>query len=155
MACVDLGEPCTACELNSCTDVYCECYGSTSCGLLADCIYNCPVGDTACHQGCATQYPDGITDGALLAHCAATNCPAECPGWQPLTDCQLCLYQSCEPQMNLCIANADCTAMLYCIDACGSDATCTNGCYAMYPNGLNEAYAVGICSQANCLPSCG
>jgi hypothetical protein len=153
-ACVDLGEPCTACELAACPDVYCGCYGNASCGLLASCVLACAPEDTACLQECATTYPDGITDGALLSHCAAVDCAVECPGFVPLTDCQLCLYQGCEEEMNRCIANPSCSAALYCIADCEGDTTCAYACLDQYPSGRSDATAVGLCSQAHCTGTC-
>ena len=153
-ACADLGDVCTSCELAACADRYCACYENTACGLLASCVLACPLSDTSCLQACYTQHPDGISDGALLVHCAASDCPQACPGYQPLEPCTLCLYEECPATMNTCVANAECTQLLLCIDAC-ADETCQNQCYADYPAGLRDAAALGTCSQRHCIDACG
>lgn len=152
--CDDLGDVCTTCELKACPELYCGCYQNGECGLLATCVLACPAGDTGCIQDCYTLHPDGISDGALLVDCAATDCPMGCPGYQPLDACTLCLYQKCPSQMNTCVANAACTQLLVCVDACKGDETCNNGCYTDYPAGLNDAGAVGTCLTANCDAQC-
>jgi hypothetical protein len=154
-ACVDLGDACTKCELSACPDRYCACYGNVSCGLLASCALACPVNDYACWQACYEMHPDGISDGALLVHCAATECPMGCPGYVPLDPCSLCLYEKCPSQMNKCVANADCSLTLVCLQGCNGDELCNNDCYAMYPNGLSDVGAVGTCSVDNCSDVCG
>ena len=151
--CPDVGEPCTQCEATMCPQVYCDCFNNGSCGLLAQCALQCDIGDQACNQACWTMYPEGISHGALLSHCAATLCMPECGPFLPLTECQQCLYAQCQPQMNVCIANPDCTALLQCLDEC-TDPGCENGCYALYPGGLADSGPVGECAQDACLTEC-
>lgn len=151
--CPDLGDPCTTCEAAACADTYCDCYGNVACGALAACVENCG-GTPECYQGCATEHPEGISHGALLTHCAGTVCSDSCPGFAPLTDCQLCLYTECQPEMNACVAVPDCTLLLYCLDACG-DAECRNDCYFTYPDGSGDAGPVGTCLQDRCAAACG
>jgi hypothetical protein len=154
--CVDAGESCSECELEACEAEYCECYASVECGLYASCIVACPVGDAGCYQTCATAYPDGITGGVLLNHCAATACATPCAAYPlfELTACQLCLYQSCEPAMNACLANPECSALLVCLNGCAGDTECTNGCYATYPGGVDDVTPVGACAQSSCNTPC-
>jgi hypothetical protein len=159
-ACVDLGDGCTQCELERCNESYCDCYESAECGLLATCTFAC--GDLACVQDCYEQHPQGISDAVLLFDCAAGQCPAssECeayiyPGYVPLTGCQTCLYDKCPSQMNLCVANEACPPLLLCLEPCGANTTCQEECYAMHPEGENDANAVGICLLANCSTPCG
>jgi hypothetical protein len=152
--CVDLGEPCTECELRECAAEYCECYGNVACGLVAGCVFACSPGDAGCYQSCYTQYPDGITDGALLSHCAAVHCEPACGDLIELSGCQLCIYRNCETAMNKCIANPACSNLLYCLDACGGNTTCENNCYTTYPNGVSDVAPVGSCSQEHCTVEC-
>ena len=151
--CPDIGEPCTVCESTQCPDEYCSCYNNGSCLLLAQCAAECDIGDAECNQACWTQYPEGISDGAVLTHCAATTCTAECGPYVPLTDCQLCLYSQCPESMNVCISNPECTALLECLDACEMPG-CENTCYALYPDGLADSGPVGECAQDACLVEC-
>jgi hypothetical protein len=151
--CDDLGDACTACEATECADIYCNCYGNAQCGLLYQCLLPCAPDDLACQQACWTAHEDGVSDGALLVHCAATACATACPGYTPLTPCQECLFTECEPQMNTCYANPDCITLLACLDECTTPG-CENGCYALYPDGLGDAGPVGDCLQASCAAAC-
>jgi hypothetical protein len=155
-ACVDFGEPCSACEIEACEDRYCECYGNVDCGLYASCAIDCDPGDAECLQACNTAYPDGITDAVLLNDCAATSCSSECEQFElyELTPCQTCLYEECESAMNDCLAVPDCSALLFCLADCEGSVTCQNTCYATYPNGIEPATPVGTCSSQNCASAC-
>ncbi len=153
LQCPDVGDPCTICESTQCPDEYCGCFDNGSCVLLAQCAAQCAVGDAACNQACWTQYPEGISDGALLTHCAATTCTADCGAYTPLNECQRCLYAECPDSMNGCVSNPECTALLECLDTC-EDVGCENGCYAVHPDGLADSGPVGECAQEACLLDC-
>lgn len=155
-ACVDFGDPCTACEIEACEASFCACYGNTDCSLYAACTFACPDGDLACFQACNTQYPNAISDAVLLNDCAADACPGECADYPliELTGCQRCTYESCESAMNTCLANPACTELLFCVDECGADTGCQNACYATYPAGLADATPVGMCAQSQCATAC-
>ena len=152
-SCPDVGDPCTQCEATMCPQEYCDCYNNGSCVLLAQCTLECAIDDLACNQACWTQYPDGISDGALLTHCAATVCMPQCGPFVALTECQQCLYGRCPEEMNVCVSNPDCTALLACLDACEIPG-CENGCYALYPDGLADSGPVGECAQDACTGEC-
>ncbi len=151
--CPDLGDPCTQCEATMCPDEYCGCFDNGSCGLLAQCAAGCEIGDAECNQACWTMHPEGISDGALLTHCAATLCMPECGPFVPLTECQVCLYSECQDAMNVCVSNPECTALLECLDACENPG-CENGCYALHPDGFADSGPVGECAQRACLTAC-
>ncbi len=151
--CPDVGDPCTICESTQCPDAYCDCFNNGSCVLLAQCTAGCDIGDAACNQACWTQYPEGISDGAVLTHCAGTTCMADCGAYVPLTDCQQCLYTECPLEMNTCVSNPECSALLACLDAC-EDPGCENTCYAVHPDGLADSGPVGECAQDACLQAC-
>lgn len=151
--CPDLGDPCTQCESTMCPDEYCGCFDNGSCGLLVQCGLACDLNDQDCYQQCWTMYPEGISDAGLLTHCAGTLCLAECGAYEPLSQCQLCLYADCPDEMNVCISNPECTALLECLDAC-EDPGCENGCYALHPDGLADSGPVGECAQRACLTEC-
>ncbi len=151
--CTDLGDACTQCEATACPVTYCDCYEDSECLALSACIVGCG-GTAECYQGCATDHPTAISHGALLVDCAATSCPEACPGYVPLTTCQECLYTRCQDEMNACIANPDCTELLYCLGDC-TDAECTNDCYFEHPDGTGDAGPVGTCLQDECPGECG
>jgi hypothetical protein len=54
--------------------------------------------------------------------------------------------------MNVCIANPDCTQLLYCLEC--QTPGCQNACYAMYPGGVADSGPVGTCLQAQCAAAC-
>lgn len=153
MICPDVDEPCTACESTNCADDYCNCFNNGSCVLLAQCTAQCDVGDVACNQECWTDFPEGISDGALLTHCAATVCTDACGPFVPLTPCQQCLYAECPTQMNVCVANPECTELLECLAAC-DEAGCENTCYTVHQGGLADSGPVGDCAQESCTQEC-
>ncbi|MCA9624231.1 MAG: hypothetical protein KC731_34640, partial [Myxococcales bacterium] len=145
------------CELAACEARYCECYGNVDCGLYASCALECMPNDADCLQACNTAHPDGITDAVLLNDCAAKSCPTECAAFPlyDLTPCQICLYESCEPAMNACLAIPDCAALLFCLADCMGDGTCETGCYGTYPGGFDAVVPVGTCSMQSCTAECG
>ncbi len=151
--CTDLGDPCTTCEATQCAAVYCDCYSNVECGALAACAEACGY-TPECYQQCATEHPEGISEGALLTHCAGTVCSDACPGYQPLDGCQICLYTECQPEMNDCVSNPDCTALLTCLDLCETPE-CTNDCYFEFPDGSGDVGPVGDCLQESCAAACG
>jgi hypothetical protein len=151
--CDDLGDPCTLCESTECADIYCNCYNNAQCGQLYECLLPCAPDDQDCQQACYTAHEDGISDGALLVHCAATVCATACPGYVPLMPCEECLFTECEAQMNTCGANPDCVALLGCLAECNTPG-CENGCYALHAGGLGDAGPVGDCLQAGCAAAC-
>lgn len=152
--CFALGDACTECELANCPTEYCDCFQNDECVALAQCAITCPPGDVECYQPCWTASPGGISDAALLTHCAGTVCAASCPGFVPLEPCQECLYTSCDAEMNACMSNPDCTALLLCLDACTAPG-CENQCYNEHPGGLADAGPVGTCLQSACAAQCG
>ena len=120
---------------------------------LAQCDVPCQPTDLACHQACWTAHAGGISDGALLVDCAAKQCAQGCPGLTPLTPCQKCLYQTCPAPMNACIANPECTNLLYCMAAC-ADQACLDGCSAQHPQGTADAAPVTTCASQGCAAIC-
>ncbi len=153
LTCPDVGDPCTTCESTECPDEYCGCFNNGSCVLLAQCALRCDPGDIRCNQACWTEFPGGISDGALLTHCAATTCADQCGSFVPLTPCQLCSYRECPQEMNICVSNPECSALLACLDLC-EDPGCEATCYALYPEGLADSGPVGECAQDACLQEC-
>ena len=112
------------------------------------------MGDAPCYQNCATVHEAGISDGFLISDCAATTCDASCTFGQALMPCQKCLYTDCQKQMNACIADAECVALIQCTTMCMGDMACVQDCVTAHPNGLNKALAVRDCRIANCNDKC-
>jgi VDE lipocalin domain len=153
--CPGLGDPCTDCMAIQCSPAYCACYGNQDCSELYQCFGTCAPNDAACQQACYTDHEDGISDATLFGHCAATTCDAACEFGSELTPCQVCLYDDCEPEMNQCIANPDCTAIFACFQGCDpGDPGCPMACFMQYPDGSDDAQSVSQCAQTICAPAC-
>lgn len=155
-ACVDLGDPCTSCELRECGDAYCECQGNDACLALGGCAVGCAAGDYDCYQACWSKQPTGITDLAIVNDCAAERCSDECAQFAliDLDDCEHCLYSHCEATMNSCVSNAACMGYWSCYESCADDGACQDGCADEYPGGVIDASFVASCAQQECATSC-
>lgn len=154
-SCPGLGDPCTDCTAAQCPATYCACYGNLECSALLQCLQACPPNDAGCGQTCLTAHENGISAAFLLGDCAATTCSASCPNANnALTPCQQCLYGACDIQMNACIANPECTAVISCYQACAGNMACQQQCTAQHPQGVADAQAVNSCAQASCSNAC-
>jgi hypothetical protein len=152
-ACPDYPTPCFICAKTQCSALYCGCVTSP-CLNLAICVSSCqPANDPACLQPCYTANPDYVSSSALLSNCMGTACAADCPTYQPLPACQLCMFQSCASVMNACLADPSCAALLRCAEVC-LEPTCLDGCNAANPQGVNLATAVRACLNVSCQPDC-
>jgi hypothetical protein len=155
--CVDFGEPCSACELDACPDLFCNCYDNPECGLLGWCMLGCEPGDAVCVSDCTAQHPAGTSDAVLLSDCAITECTAACTHLNlppALDDCTRCTYRSCGAQMDACFAIAACPPLLACYVECAGDPTCQGVCALAYPAGVQAAQVAGTCSLTHCSSAC-
>jgi hypothetical protein len=55
--------------------------------------------------------------------------------------------------MNVCVADAQCGALLLCAEAC-EDVDCVVGCYGLYPQGATLADQVRDCLGNFCVADC-
>ena len=153
--CAGLGDPCTECLSTGCADIYCGCSAEIHCGGYLQCLGTCMMGDAACAQNCATVHEAGISVAILTADCAATTCDADCQFGKALSPCQKCLYTSCAPEMNACLADPECLGLIQCTQACApGDMACSQACVQAHPDGLASAQAVGTCRKIQCADSC-
>lgn len=153
--CKGLGDACSDCAAMQCNAQYCACYGNPTCGQLVACVQNCPPGDMGCGQNCLTANEAGITDALLLSDCAAGGCMADCPTAAKLTACEVCALQNCPQQMNKCVANPECTALIQCVEGCMGDDFCNAGCAFDHGDGQTDAQAVQDCTKTPCANQCG
>jgi hypothetical protein len=155
MTCPGNGDPCTDCMSEQCADVYCGCYDEIHCGGYLQCLGTCTMGDTACYQSCAAAHQDGLSAAILVSDCASTTCDGSCNFGQPLSGCQKCLYNECPQQMNACIADPECIALIQCFQMCmPGDMGCGMACVAQHPDGLPEVQAVSDCQMTSCSGVC-
>ncbi len=153
--CPGVGDPCSRCAASQCSATYCGCYVNASCDKLSVCFSQCQAGDATCYQSCETANPDGISAYFLLENCSAGACMTQCPGTAPLNACQVCLFTKCDTEMNACVANPECTAILGCVAQCApANMSCPTACVAQHPMGASDAQAVGLCSNSNCSSAC-
>lgn len=146
--------PCTDCMSTGCSEVYCACANEDHCLGYLDCLSYCAEGDNECRQMCANNHEPGIAAAILVVDCAATVCDGTCMFGKELNDCQTCLYTSCPEQMNACIADAECIALVQCLQTCSGDMACAQACIGDHPDGLPEAQAVKMCQTDNCFDPC-
>ena len=161
--CQSLGDACSMCLYASCQDLYCTCYNNQACtDLVFTCLNQCDPASAdyqMCTQDCATMYPGGVSDGALLGGCSDQNCAADCPtSGIPIDPCSECLFTNCSNEMNACFANAECAAILQCAQECPvadpGNPDCPTDCATMHPLGAQQALAVLNCSNTNCSTEC-
>jgi hypothetical protein len=156
--CPGFGDPCTNCTAAQCQATYCDCFNNPDCVALVQCLQGCTPGDAACQQTCFTDNQNGISDSVLLADCVEPNCngPTECNGsGQALGPCEECLFTSCPAEMNTCLANAECYALITCAQACPpGDQACINNCGLMHTGGINDAQGVLNCANNACAAVC-
>jgi hypothetical protein len=155
--CPGLGDACTECMAWDCSDTYCACSNNAECGTLLTCLAGCGQGNEGCTNSCLAQHENGISDALLVSDCSATTCQASCPaGGVPLDACQKCLFVSCAPAMNKCLADPECQALIACIAECApNDDVCFQTCAFQHFGALADAQAVGECASGVCAASCG
>ncbi|MCC6551914.1 MAG: hypothetical protein IT372_02685 [Polyangiaceae bacterium] len=154
VVCPDFGDPCTGCASASCPEIYCDCYNNPDCLALFQCSSGCD-GDQACVQACMTAHQDGIAAAYLLSDCAATICDASCAGGDELQPCSYCLAESCDDEMNACLADPECVALYNCLDGCAPvDLACQQGCYDAHGAGVPKLQDLLECAYSVCDGPC-
>lgn len=155
--CKSLGDACTDCTFDQCKTQHCQCIENDSCFTLVVCLSFCTANDYACYQKCFTDNEAGIADAFLLADCALEPCGTVCPldDFKKLDECQTCLLQSCDNEMNGCVADSECSLILECIQDCNpNDPECPKQCVADFPNGHGDLGPVQSCLEKSCATPC-
>lgn len=82
-------------------------------------------------------------------------------GGQVVETCDTCFEAEvnqpsgeCYPQVEDCIANDECEALITCINGCGSSQSCANECYADNPGGQAGLNAIVDCYCTACADVC-
>lgn len=68
--------------------------------------------------------------------------------------CDACLGASCCAPNAACVGNADCTALVTCMDACRDDA-CFGTCLSAHPTGAGLLDTLSSCVETSCSAACG
>lgn len=153
--CPGYGDACTECFSYNCSETWCACDAEPHCLGYLQCLGTCAQGDAACYQNCATVHEAGISKAVLVSDCAATTCDADCAFGKELTPCQHCLYTDCSSEMNACIADAECLALVQCYQACApGDMACYQVCQTDHPDGITLAVSLGACRNTTCSAAC-
>ncbi|XXX77738.1 hypothetical protein WMF30_03050 [Sorangium sp. So ce134] len=154
-ACASLGDPCTTCLALRCQESYCACQRSAECAALGNCLLGCAPGEEPCQQTCMTAHREGISDVSLEGGCAAERCGVQCPSRASLSPCESCRYARCAAEMNACVADPSCRALVACTDACAAgDADCRETCAMAHESGAPAAAEVRACEGAQCTAEC-
>lgn len=155
-ACEAPGDPCNDCMFAQCNTTFCDCVASPGCSAIAACLDGCAAGDSACSQGCIDAQPSGVAEIALIGDCAATTCAASCNNPAPVDPCQVCLASHCEVELEACLADVECVALIACVSAClPGDQACVQTCGFQHLGGVQEGQSLGNCSTASCSVECG
>ncbi|MDC0680334.1 hypothetical protein [Sorangium atrum] len=153
--CASIGDPCTTCLALRCQESYCACQRSTECAALGNCLLGCAAEDVACKQACMTAHRAGISGIFLEGGCASELCRAQCPSRDALSPCASCRFTGCAAEMNACVADPSCRALLACVELCRADGDgCQEACAAMHADGVQTAGAVFACEEAKCGADC-
>ena len=152
--CPSFGTACTDCLADACPDTWCSCYENMECLALFQCSGDCG-GDQACQQACLTAHEGGISDALLVSDCAGSTCDGACEWGNDVPPCTECIYDSCEDQMNACLAQPACLLLFNCLTDCGPvNLTCQEQCYDDFGDGTALLQEVLECSIAECDQAC-
>lgn len=158
-ACEAVPGECGQCLYTECQESYCACYANPECAALGTCLNACDPADPdyqQCTQDCQTQHPGGIADAALVGNCSDQNCQPQCPATGvTLGPCEECLLTNCNDEMDACLANPECQALIECAQMCPQgDQQCQQNCAAMHQGGFQQALGVLNCADMNCNMQC-
>jgi hypothetical protein len=68
--------------------------------------------------------------------------------------CEACFEEGCCDTGKACLADADCLAVLVCLEGCGTDTSCGKQCAAAHKAGTTTLRAALTCAQAACAAAC-
>lgn len=68
--------------------------------------------------------------------------------------CSDCAVDSCNALYCTCAANSACTTLITCLDGCGSDQSCSQGCLSGTPAGIADAVLLNDCANTSCGAQC-
>lgn len=68
--------------------------------------------------------------------------------------CTGCLSDQCQPELDGCLGNAECDALVCCIVACAMEAGCIGACQNEHPDGYADSRLLGACGAQGCPGVC-
>jgi hypothetical protein len=118
--------------------------GSGLCGGPAP---TCTADGVPCQS--SSQCCSGLCSGSICEE------PAACAVSSNANQCDVCLAQSCCPQLTACDSNTACTQSQACFDGCyepGMGVTCGQKCVSQFPS--TQGDLLEQCAANACLTSC-
>ncbi len=96
-----------------------------------------------------------VTASTVAASTTVTTGNPSCDGGS-CDSCQSCAMNGmCAPQIDACLNDADCYALIECLQSCVDDV-CMNNCASSHPSGMTLYSAAGECVFCDACPvSCG
>lgn len=146
---------CGGCVSASCSVSIEGCAADPECAAFLSCLDDCPIAtggdaDEACEAACP-QPAAATGQNALtaLASCRTLGAGAECPACGHPPEGHPLLEQACAPptasdacdrceEERCCETRCDaaCQGYVSCMQTCGAEATCEDGCAASHPEGV-------------------
>jgi hypothetical protein len=80
--------------------------------------------------------------------------PVTCDGATSTDACGACVYGACCSQLEACVGDSDCSALLTCTDGCSGSSTCESSCMQSYPAGATLFDDVATCESQSCTSAC-
>jgi len=178
------GGDCTSCSTaaqasgGACSTEVSACQADSGCATLASCISACT--DSTCQTNCSNAAPSAsqtALDAVYSCICSScsSQCTAECGGGTTgstggatggttgaATSCDTCQQgvlatgAACEASLNACSADAKCSGLITCINACAvGDTACEQGCATTAGQAaVTKFQAIGDCICTNCATEC-
>jgi hypothetical protein len=156
-------DECNRCLWAECCDYTKACVDDESCISYRDCVLECPSRSAApaesmeCEDACDVANPGGRDPLNRAGSCGTTLCATECNGRADA--CLDCLEANCGQLSLECMADAECWAMMGCVNQyCGRAADysrCESDCAAQAPvSGVNQFEQWTECTVGRCLEEC-
>ena len=70
--------------------------------------------------------------------------------YDPRPDCEACMEDACCDDLQKCAPGTDCDALLVCVQACGMNDPCVDGCLDDHAQGLADLQTLNTCYADNC-----
>lgn len=96
-----------------------------------------------------TPMDSGVAADSGVSQDAGPNCTP------PSNACRACVAANCEADYCECADDADCTALVTCMEACAAnDQACMQACWTSHPNSISNSFILGDCAATSCPNDC-
>lgn len=152
--CMKPADKCAGCLYDQCQLAYCDCAAEPACFALIGCIQQCPQNDSGCVGACYVTNAQGFSEFTIASSCSGTLCAPSCANSQPVKQCDLCLAQKCETQLETCLAEVTCFPLIDCLTNCMGNMGCEQQCRTMFPNAAPLVQSLFVCASMGCPTMC-